>query len=78
MKSFNIIVKCYKKRQDGPLSIYFVTQSRLVSGLCLYDVFTQTLEHYKELLSSSNLPLVLDVRVDSKIDYILGHTKINF
>lgn len=79
MYPYNITVKCYKTRPDGSLTIYFTTNSRLVSGLFLYDVFTQTIEHYKELLSSSNCPpLVLDVRVDSKKDYILGHTKINF
>ena len=78
MYPYNIFIKCYKKCNDGSLAIYFETHSRLVSGLLLYDVYTLTREHYKEILSSSNLPLVLKVRVDSKKDYILGQTKINF
>lgn len=77
MQPISISVKCFKKRSDGTLMLYFETQTTLNSGLFLYDVFTLTIEHYKDVLSPSNFEFILEVRVECDKDYILGHTKIN-
>lgn len=77
MQPVSITVICYKKRSDGAMRLYFETQTTLNSGLFLYDVFTLAIEHYKDVLSSSNFEFVLEVRVERDKDYILGHTIIN-
>lgn len=77
MQPISISVKCFKKRSDGTLALYFETQTILNSGLFLYDVFTLVIEHYKDVLSSSNFEFVLEVRVECDKDYILGHSIIH-
>lgn len=77
MQPISILVQCFKKRPDGSLMLYFENHSQLNSGLFLYDVFTLTIEHYKDVLSSSNFEFLLEVRVECDKDYILGHTKIH-
>lgn len=76
MQLITITVKCYKKRPDGTLKLYFDTLTTLNSGLFLYDVYTLTIEHYRELLSSSPATFTLDVCVERDNDYIKGHTII--
>ena len=76
MDPITITVQCFKKRPDGSLNLYFDTQTTLNSGLFLYDVFTLTIEHYRELLSSSPATFTLDVCIESNHDFIKGHTVI--
>ena len=76
MTPISISVKCFKKRPEGSLHLYFESNITLNSGLFLYDVFTLTIEQYKDVLSSSPSTFVLEVRVESDKDYILGHTII--
>ena len=76
MTPISITVKCFKKRSEGSLQLYFESNTTLNSGLFLYDVFTLTIEQYKDVLSSSPSTFVLEVRVESDKDYILGHTII--
>lgn len=76
MQPISISVKCYKKRIDGTMTLYFDSQTTLNSGLFLYDVYTLTIEHYRELLSSSPATFTLDVLVELDRDYIKGHTII--
>lgn len=77
MKPISIKVKCFKKRPDGTLNLYFDSYTTLNSGLFLYDVFTLTIEHYKDLLSSSPNKFILEVLVECDRDYIKGHTIIS-
>ena len=76
MTPISISVKCFKKRPEGSLHLYFESNTTLNSRLFLYDVFTLTIEQYKDVLSSSPSTFVLEVRVESDKDYILGHTII--
>lgn len=76
MKPISLTVKCYKKRSDGTMTLYFDGQTTLNTGLFLYDVYTLTIEHYRELLSSSPATFTLDVLVELDRDYIKGHTII--
>lgn len=77
MQPISIKVKCFKKRPDGTLNLYFDSNNTLNSGLFLYDVFTLTIEHYKDVLSSSPSTFILDVLVESDRDYVKGHTIIH-
>ncbi len=77
MTPISILVKCFKKHTDGSLKLYFDSNTTFNSGLYLYDVFTLTVEHYKDVLSPSNFTFVLEVRVECDKDYILGHTIIH-
>ncbi len=77
MQPISISVKCFKKHTDGSLKLYFDSNTTFNSGLYLYDVFTLTVEHYKDVLSPSNFTFVLEVRVEKEKDYVLGHTIIN-
>lgn len=76
MQPISISVKCYKKRPDGTMKLYFELNSTLNSRLFLYDVYTLTIEHYRELLSSSPATFTLDVCVELDRDFIKGHTLI--
>ena len=76
MNPITISVKCFKKRPDGSLKLYFDSNTTLNCGLFLYDVFTLTIEHYRDLLSSSPTTFILDVCVESNHDFIKGHTVI--
>ena len=76
MAIFNIYVKCFKTHPDKLTTVLFETHSKLNSGLLLYDVYTLAREHFKDLLSSSNSGYILELKVESKDDYILGKTKI--
>lgn len=76
MQPISISVTCFKKRPDGSLSPYFDSKTTLNSGLFLYDVYTLTVEQYKDILSSSPATFILEVRVESNYDYIKGHIKI--
>lgn len=76
MHPISISVTCFKKRPDGSLTPYFDSKTTLNSGLFLYDVFTLTTEHYKDVLSSSPCTFILEVRVESDNDYIKGHLKV--
>ena len=76
MQPISITVKCFKKRSEGSLHLYFESNTTLNSGLFLHDVFTLTVEQYKDILSSSPATFILEVRVESDNDYILGHTLI--
>lgn len=77
MQTISISVTCFKKRPDGSLTPYFDSKTTLNSGLFLYDVFTLTIEHYRDVLSSSTCTFILEVRVECDNDFIKGHTKIN-
>ena len=77
MTPTSISVKCFNKCDNGTLKLYFETSTTLYSGLQLYDVFTLIVEHYREALSSAPTTFVLEARVESDKDYILGHTIIN-
>lgn len=77
MKPISITVKCYKKRPDGTMTLYFESNNTLNSGLFLYDVYTLTIEHYRELLSPSPNKFILEVLVECDRDYIKGRTIIN-
>lgn len=77
MQPISITVKCHKKRSDGSMNLYFESKTTLNSGLFLYDVFTLTIEHYKEILSPSPSTFTLDVLVESGRDFIKGHTIIH-
>lgn len=77
MQPISITVKCFKKRPNGTMNLYFDSQTTLNSGLFLYDVFTLTIEHYKDVLSSSSSSFILDVLVECDRNYIKGHTIIN-
>ena len=76
MQPISISVQCFKKRPDGSLRLYFESNNTLNSGLFLYDVYTLTLEHFRELFSSSPATFILEVRVECDTDYIKGHTII--
>lgn len=76
MQPISISVKCFKKRSDGTLALYFETQTTLNSGLFLYDVFTLTIEHYKDVISSPCNTFTLDVCVECNNDFVKGHTII--
>ena len=76
MKLISIKVRCFKKRANGSLTPYFDANINLNSGLFLYDVYTLTIEHYRELLSSSPATFTLDVCVECDNDFIKGHTII--
>lgn len=76
MLPISISVKCFKKRPNGTMNLYFDSQSTLNSGLFLYDVFTLTIEHYKDVLSSSSCTFILEVLVECDRDFIKGHTII--
>lgn len=76
MQPISISVKCYKKRSEGSLQLYFESNTTLNSGLFLHDVFNLAVEQYKDILSSSPATFILEVRVESDKDYILGHTII--
>ena len=76
MQPILISVKCFKKRQNGTMNLYFESKTTLNSGLFLYDVFTLTIEHYKDILSSSPATFILEVLVECDRDYIKGHTII--
>ncbi len=77
MNPISITVKCHKKRSDGSMQLYFESKTNLNSGLFLYDVFTLTVEHFKEILSPSPSIFTLDILVDSGRDFIKGHTIIH-
>lgn len=77
MNPISITVKCFKKRPDGTMNLYFDSHTTLNSGLFLYDVFTLAVEHYKEILSSSPCTFILEVLVECDRDYIKGHTIIH-
>ena len=76
MQPISISVKCFKKRIDGSMKLYFETQTTLNSGLFLYDVYTLAIEHYRDLLTSSPTEFILEIRVECDKEYILGHTII--
>ena len=76
MQPISITVKCFKKRTDGTLKLYFDSLTTLNCGLILRDVFSLAIDHYKDVLSSSPCTFVLEVRVESDNDYISGHTII--
>ena len=76
MTPISISVKCYKKRAEGCLALYFDTVTILRSGLSLNDVSTIILENYRDLLSSSPCTFVLDICVKYDKDYIKCHTII--
>lgn len=76
MQPISISVTCFKKRPDGSLTPYFDSKTTLNSGLFLHDVFTLTVQQYKDILSSSPATFILEVRVESDNDYIKGHTLI--
>ena len=76
MEPITITVKCHKKRTDGTMQLYFESHNTLNSGLFLYDVFTLTIEHYKDILSPSPSTFTLDVLVESGRDFIKGHSLI--
>lgn len=75
MNPISISVKCFKKRPNGTMNLYFDSKTTLNSGLFLYDVFTLTIEHFKDILSSSS-SFILEVLVECDRDYIKGHTII--
>lgn len=77
MQPISIKVKCFKKRPNGTMNNYFDSNTILNSGLFLYDVFTLTIEHYKDILSSSPSTFILEVLVECDRDYIKGHTIIH-
>ena len=58
------------------MKLYFKSDNTLNSGLFLYDVYTLTVEHYRELLSSSPSNFILEVLVECDRDFIKGHTII--
>lgn len=76
MQPISISVKCFKKRSEGSLQLYFESNTTLNSGLFLQDVFSLTVQQYKDILSSSPATFILEIRVESDKDYILGHTII--
>lgn len=77
MQPISIKVKCFKKRPDGTMNLYFDSNTTLNSGLFLYDVFTLTMEHFKDVFTSSSCKFILDVCVECGRDFINGHTIIN-
>ena len=76
MQPISISVKCFKKRFEGSLKLYFESNTTLNSGLFLYDVYTLAIEHYRDLLISSPNEFILEIRVECDKEYILGHTVI--
>lgn len=77
MSIYNILVKCFKIHPDKPTTIFFESHSKLKSSLLLYDVYTLTREHFKDLLSSSKSGYILELKVECNNDYLFGKTKIN-